>query len=356
MNKVLVDAYLAHNLGDDLFLKILFDKYPDVNFVISERGKTYKKTLQNYKNVKVQSSLVFRVLRKLGIKEKRNIFNKYDALIYIGGSMFIQFDGWEKQYAERKTVIKTFLDSDKPVFIIGANFGPFDNKDFVEKYKSEFSKCRDICFRDKYSYDLFKELNNVRIAPDIVFQLKTEKVEKIKKSIGISIINLEDRDDLKIYQDTYNLKIKEIVEKAISNGNIIKFFSFCEEQGDITAINNIINLVEKKYHEDISIVNYSGNIDEFLLEFEKMENIIGIRFHACILSQIFNQGLYPIIYSDKTYNALKDVDMQNEYTYIKDLENLDVDHIFKVISENKIKDNNIFNEAEKQFEGFEKYV
>ena len=87
-----------------------------------------------------------------------------------------------------------------------------------------------------------------------------------------------------------------------------------------------------------------------------MENIIGSRFHACILSQVFDQGLYPIIYSDKIYNVLKDIDMLHEYTYIKNLKDLNVEHIFKVISQNKIKNYDVFKKSENQFIEFNKYV
>ena len=59
--------------------------------------------------------------------------------------------------------------------------------------------------------------------------------------------------------------------------------------------------------ENFEVVNYEGNIDEFLEKFESMENIIGTRFHSVILSQVFNQGLYPFIYSDKTLNVLRDI-------------------------------------------------
>lgn len=32
MNSVFLECYLAHNLGDDLFLETLLRRYPDVHF------------------------------------------------------------------------------------------------------------------------------------------------------------------------------------------------------------------------------------------------------------------------------------------------------------------------------------
>ncbi|WP_294184185.1 polysaccharide pyruvyl transferase family protein [uncultured Clostridium sp.] len=356
MKKVLVCAYLEFNLGDDLFLKIIFEKYPNVNFVIFNCDKKYKKLFRNYKNVRIENSLILKIFKEFGLKSIIKKLQNYDILLYIGGSIFMQFNHWKKQFKNRKNIIDLFSYNKKPIFIIGANFGPFYEKTFVNLYKKEFKKCTDICFRDTYSYNLFKDLNNVRVEPDVIFQLKTKSVKKIKKSIGISIINLKNRDNLKTYQQIYNLKIKEIIEKAISKNNIVKLFCFCEREGDMIAIKDIIKILDKRYYKNISIVNYSGNINEFLLQFKQMENIIGSRFHACILSQVFDQGLYPIIYSDKIYNVLKDIDMLHEYTYIKNLKDLNVEHIFKVISQNKIKNYDVFKKSENQFIEFNKYV
>lgn len=358
MKKILVDAYTNLNFGDDLFLKILFDKYPNVKWILDIKDKTYKDIYKNYNNVKVKSFLFEfkkKVKRKLKIKEGKNIFNKYDALVFIGGSIFMQNQGWQYRLNSRKILIKSFIEKKAPFFVIGSNFGPYEDKVFLNEYKEILSKAEDVCFRDTYSYEKFKEYKNIRVEPDIVFQLKPKNIEKKKKSIGISLIELKDREDLSEYREIYIKKIKDIIEAGVSRGYNFTLFSFCERQGDLQIINDVVNLINNKYKKQISIVNYNGNIEEFLVKFESMENIIGTRFHACILSQVFSQGLYPIIYSDKTYNVLKDIGLYKEYTYIRDLDKLDVNYLIDVISSNKLKDSSIFKKAEKQFEGLDSY-
>lgn len=356
MKKILLNAYINLNFGDDLFLKILFDTYPDVTWVLTKGGKKYKEIFKDYNNVKIKDSIVFKLKNKLGITEKNSIFNRYDAGLYIGGSIFMQIPEWKEQYKRREEVINSFAKQNKPYFILGSNFGPYKDIIFKQKYELLLNKCEDICFREKNSYDLFKESCNIRLAPDIVFQLEPKNVKKIKDTIGISMIELNERMDLKEYREIYLDKIKNIIEKGIDKNKKFTLFSFCEEQGDLKIINELVDIIDNKYKSNIKVVNYAGNIDEFLTEFEKMENIIGTRFHACILSQVFGQGLYPIIYSDKTYNVLKDIGLDNEYSYIKDLINLDEDNLFNIISENKISDLSIFKESKKQFEELDKYV
>lgn len=352
MKNILVKAYLVKNFGDDLFLKVLFDRYENINWTIDTNDKEYKNIFRNYKNVNIIKGSLFRVLRKLNLNNR--YYKKFDSVVYIGGSIFMQLDTWKKQYKERNIFFKLFKD--KPKFILGANFGPFKDKIFLEKYKELFINCTDVCFRDDYSYKLFNDLNNVRMAPDIVFQLKPKNLDKIKDSIGISLIDLSNRKDLNQYNDKYKKKIAEMINDLIDKGKKITFFSFCEEEGDKKVINEIVSSLDIKHRECVSIENYGGNIDEFLLKFESMESIIGTRFHACILSQVFGQGLYPLIYSDKTYNVLSDIGLDKEYLYIKDINNLSAKHILEVIDNNKIHDKNIFIEAEKHFEVLDKYI
>ena len=352
MKNILVNAFLEKNLGDDLFLKILFDRYPNVKWYIDTSNKEYEEIYKSYNNVDIIGGIIYRICKKLKIE--KIFLNKCDSLVFIGGSIFIQYDGSENLYEERKRQFLIF--EKKPKFILGSNFGPYYDENFKVKNELLFNESTDVCFRDKYSYNLFKTLNNVRVAPDIVFQLKPKNIKKIKNSIGISIIDLDSRDELKKYKNIYINKIKEIVEQSIFNNKSITFFSFCEAQGDIKAINEVLNLIDSKCLENIRIVNYIGNIEVFLEKFEEMECIIGTRFHACILSQVFNQGLYPIVYSNKTYNVLKDIELDEQFMYIKDLEDLDVINVLKLINNNKIKDKNIFKDAEKQFEILDNYI
>lgn len=266
---------------------------------------------------------------------------------------------WREQLEERQKIINSFYNQKKPYFILGSNFGPYKESMFLSFYEELLPKCKDVCFRDKFSYDLFSKYPNSRLAPDIVFQLKPKNIEKEKNSLGISLINLSERGDLpnlEKHKHIYYTKLKEIIEKSILQDKSIYLFSFCEAQGDMIAIRELVDYLPVNIRENINIISYDGDIDKFLISFERMENIVGTRFHACILSQVFNQGLYPIIYSNKTYNVLKDINLDKEYTFINELYNLDVNHLLNIISKNKIIDTQIFKDSEKQFKELDRYV
>ena len=127
----------------------------------------------------------------------------------------------------------------------------------------------------------------------------------------------------------------------------ITLFSFCECDGDLRAINEIISKIEDK--KNINIVNYKDNISLFLSKWRSNEYIISTRFHATILAIKYKQKFLPLSYSDKTKNYLKDI-----YEKIKfyDLKNLNYSNLDEMVFSKVDKD---FN-SEKQFEQLDKYL
>lgn len=118
------------------------------------------------------------------------------------GSIFQQRDNWKVQINNRKNL----LNENQPFYVLGANFGPFNNENYYLEYKKLISKYEDICFRDTYSYKLFKDLNNVRMGDDIVFSLNKNKTYRNDKNIVISVIKPSYRPYLSEYDDLYYKK------------------------------------------------------------------------------------------------------------------------------------------------------
>lgn len=351
---VLVLAYYSMNFGDDLFLKVLIDRYPNVNFDLLTANRNYNNIFDKYDNVKIIytyrdvkiGSMKFNLFFK--IHDFLLKFNKYDAFINIGGSIFMQSAAWNFKFLERQYLLSKFKENNKKTFIIGANFGPYEDKNFYEKYDTLLGGFDDVCFRDKNSYSLFKELNNVRLAPDVVFNLKAKSYITIKNSVGLSIIDLRNRKVLQKHHKKYINKIIEIILYYMKNNYTVKLFSFCENEGDLKAIKEVLEKIDK--NNLLKVINYNGNIDVFIKEFKECETIIGTRFHSVILSLLFNQNLYPLIYSMKTLNVLRDLNVDNSYTLIEEIENVTPSSVNNSSKINKLQDFETVFKAEKQFE------
>lgn len=343
-HKILVWAYINKNLGDDLFIKILAERYPkyEINII---NGK--EENITPFKNYNIKTISFEKALLNI---------NKFDAFIDIGGSIF-QFKDSLWGNLKRKILLATmFKVFNKSTFVLGSNFGPYTKRGSVHITKLYFRLAKDVCLRDTQSYDIFKELKNVRMAPDIVFSMKIDDTEKRDRNIiGISMIDIEQREDLKKYSSVYYKRMKEISEHLLNHKLEIRLISFCEEEGDSQILDKLYN--DLKNEGIVKKMYYDGEIDGYLREFSYLDAIISCRFHSFILSQIYQQNTYPIIYSDKLTNVLEDIELDKYYCKIKDIDNINLEDVCESIYRNKINKINKINIAkrsERHFENLDK--
>ena len=190
---VFVYAFIDLNVGDDLFMHKLLSSYPDVHFVMIAR-KPYKQMFAQYPNVTVfeTDASFLKLCKKLRIDDRIRwrISHECDYAVYVGGSIFIEYNDWENQHLWYKEL----FDNER-LYIIGCNWGPCKTKQFEENMRSVFSNIKDICFRDRYSYNTFSDLPNVRYAPDIMFGQDWSAFADVeeKKQVLISVVNCRSR-------------------------------------------------------------------------------------------------------------------------------------------------------------------
>lgn len=348
MKKVFVMAYLRKNFGDDLFVKMLLEKYKNIDFYIKSDKYEYVDVLDRYENLHV-------LYGKDTDEELYNLdVNEYDAYVYIGGSIFMEGGSSYNLSEKFYDFVKRCKENNKPFCYISCNYGPYQTQEYFELSQKDFKECTDICFRDLYSYNLFSDIETVRYAPDFAFSYNTPKVEKQKDTVGITVINLNIRNDLKDKNDDYMKFLERNIKNYISEGKDVFLFSFCKEEGDEEAIEAILKMFPNESH--IHVVKYEGDIDKFLNTYNLMEYMICARFHAMILSSIVMQKIYIMSYSKKIDRVIEDLNLNYPALHINELENnydLSLED-FKSIDKEKIQ--KISKEAEKQDEAIRKHI
>lgn len=345
-NACYLKLYLNNNLGDDLFAKIISEKYPNQEFIMT----SYTGVKSNFNNIKVITGFWFRAINKF-LKTFTNttiekiIASKLEKGLLIGGSMFIE--GKSGIYEEFNLLNK--------YEIIGSNFGPYKTEKYILDCKKLMEKADYVCFRDTKSYNLFKYLGeNINIAPDIVFGLDTSKIKITNnKKVVISVIDCKRKLDEK-YQEIYEKKIVELAKYFAGNNYEVVFMSFCEKENDEKAIERIFEKIEDK--EKITKYYYKGNIEEALNVLGDSSIIVGSRFHANILGLVLNKTIIPVIYSDKTVNALNDINFKGKIIDIRNIGEFKVDTLkeedfnYKLDVTNEVKKSKIqFKELSKLF-------
>lgn len=336
MKKVYILAYSKMNFGDDLFIDTLVKKYKKVQFY-SKALQTSSIVYQNNENLHFLDYSIDDLL-DLNVLE-------FDAIVYIGGSIFMEHKGGIERVEKLKKLAIKYNERCIPFYYISSNFGPYIREEYKNTVRDIFLNCTDVCLRDMYSYNLFKDIENVRYCPDAIFSTKIKKSKREEKTIGISIIDFKFREELKNKEYKYKELLVKSINRFIENGYKVKLFSFCQYEGDEDTAKIIMEEIENK--EKIESIVYKGNVDEFLKAYSKMEYAICSRFHAMVLSYLLEQKICVLSYSDKITNTIKDLNLLEQFYEIKNIDGIDCIKIqdFQEVNYNK----NIIKEANNQF-------
>ena len=345
--RVFIMAYARKNFGDDLFIKMLLEKYPIISFYIK---------VPNYDFVKVLDVQFENLNVIIGNDTDEELYkmneDDFDAYVYVGGSIFMEGGKVYNLSREFYDFVKRCKNKNIPFCYISSNYGPYQTDEYFKLSQKNFEACTDICFRDKYSFNLFKEIKSVRYAPDFAFSYPICINKKIPNSIGISVINFDIRNDLKDLNKDYEDFLINNIRSYINGNNIVYLYSFCEYEGDNLTIDRIM----KHFKEKVIPVKYTGDLDSFLSTYTKMEYMICARFHAMVLSCISRQKIFVMSYSKKIDNVIDDLDLKLPIINFKNINNnikIEKDD-FVLINEEKILD--IKNNAKNQDKVFSEMI
>ena len=341
MKKVFIIAYSKVNLGDDLFVDILVNRYKNVQFftrAIQEKTYIYNKNANlHFKDYTLED------LAEISDKE-------FDAIVYIGGSIFMEKAGGVERIKKLNAIAANCKKNNVPFLFISSNFGPFKTPEYKREVQKLMRNITDICFRDRKSYETFNKYPSVRYAPDVVFSY-SRPVRVKKDTVGISVLNFKYRKELKFYQRKYYEVLKTSIINYIKQGKTVTLFSFCEYEGDEDTIDLLLSELPSRYVDKIQVERYRGKIDDFIKKYSSMEYFLCSRFHSMILSAIFKQKVSILSYSNKIVNVIYDLHLSKDIynvSEINDITDIPLNEFDRLNVNEKI-----IEESEKQFDGLE---
>ena len=344
---ILLFACIEKNIGDDLFIQTICNRYPEKYFVISNRAKYG--SLANVKNLKFSKELEWwMILDSVSQKKKikkmiantmkvvlQLLLGKHDMGVYIVGNAFKNMD------YHGETQLQWFVNRVKlsdEFYLISTNFGPFNDQRWVMDAKNRFIEVKDICFRDMQSYNLFAELPNTRYAPDAILSLGKQKNKRHKRKVLVSIIDCSfyAREDwLKKLVNEDEKKIFEIIQEFERRGyEIVLINSNSEQDGPASR-----RIFEKCNSSAVSIYDYKGSLDELKELYEETMYVIGTRLHTIILAWLYDVPVYPLVYDIKVENMLKSYSYQGGYTHIKEVSQLAVYTVLETLESGECRIN-----------------
>ncbi len=312
------------NFGDDQFVWLICKRYPTTLFICNDYRKHPLFTkIPNLLNISDQP---FSIICKLyGISSETlttSLKKRCEIQIIIGGSLFIE----TKNSAE---LIKNYSRqiSSKPTYIIGANFGPYSNESFRKAFVPLFGKCKDVSFRDRYSYELFKKsVKSTRMSPDVLFADRNDILQTRERKIIFNLFNIKrDHDTFECDKTQFTDKIVSLINHYIALGYKITILSLCPGQGDTEYSKEIIEKINTP--KKCTLIEYTDNRDKIITEIKTAEYMFAMRFHGVIYAFNNSTPVYPIAYSMKHLNMLKDAHFTGNYSTLSEFIKMSIDQI-----------------------------
>ena len=183
----------------------------------------------------------------------------------------------------------------------------------------------------------------------------TKPNTRVKKdTVGITVLNFKYRKELKFYQRNYFEVLRNSIINYIKQGKTVTLFSFCEYEGDESAIDFLLGELSTNYLDKIKVERYRGKIDEFIKKYASMEYVLCSRFHSVVLSALFQQKVAILSYRNKINNVIKDLHLTKDLYNVTELNEIKE---FDLEEYNKLNINNsIINQSQKQFEVLDRLI
>ncbi len=324
--KVMLYGYYGHNLGDDLFFRTLFTRYPDTVFVAVD-APGYEAVFAPYPNVYVYQSDRFGASRRETFETF--LLSQVDAVVHIGGSIYQQIGAWENDLRQREKR----HSKKRPFFSISSNFGPYHTEAYRTFWHKRFAIARDICMRDRYSHELFGDLDTVRYVPDLLFSLPLPQAETVKGKLFLSVIEPSSPAHPFPQEqcERYFRTLTAVATAWLENGHDVVLSSFCSFEQDDTAVDTLVQAIPADLHGKLSVVSYdgSGSFDNVLTSLASSEYVLATRFHAGLFGMSASKTVVPVAYNQKVTHLLNDIGFDG---YIADFETMDADAILSALT------------------------
>ena len=291
---ILLQAHLSGNLGDDLFVRTVCDRYPNVDFRLATNGD-YEGRFADIPNLELRP-----------VEEFGSLVASSDAVAHVSGSCFIRdYENFSAFFAADKFLV----DNARHAYFLGGNFGPYEGEAILEAYRMLFRRYDGITFRDRYSAGLFPGYPNVAYAPDILFGYPAVVRDKRRRAL-VCPISLEGRDGtfaISRYANAYRSFSVGTIRALVTRGYEVSLVSFNQSQGDEREIESILEALGRKDRERVRAVFYRTSPNEVIPKFEDAECVIATRFHSMVLGMAHGCKVLPIVYDQKTEKVLEDL-------------------------------------------------
>lgn len=247
---------------------------------------------------------------------------KYDAIIQVGGSFFVDLYG----VSQFEHALCSFM-AKKPIYMIGHSVGPFQDPQFNHLASYVFGNAESLILRESVSLKLMHQSNidsskveqgvdtawlvdhhNDNFAPSYAVQHWLNTIKR-KKTVAITLRELAPFDKrLGTTQKAYEQAFAAVVNRVIEDGYQVLALSTCTGIDSYNKDDRMVALNLRQYINDPE--QYHVVMDELNdLEMGKIlgecELTVGTRLHSAIISMNFGTPAIAINYEHKSAGIMQ---------------------------------------------------
>lgn len=291
MRKILISGYYGFdNFGDDAILHVM----------VSE----FKKHLDN-PSITVISNNPAKIKKNYGVDSihrfnTREIIKKMKAsdVFISGGGSLLQDTTSRKSLIYYLSLIFLAKYFGKKTIIFAQGIGPINSMFSRLLTKFVISNVDLITVRDKESFNFLKKMGiNSSLATDPVWGLEISAENKLLKVDKINI-GIQLRQWKTLTNKNINVIANILCEKFNDEKNCINLISL-QDSHDLEIMQQLKNiLLKKNLNSEIRIFS-NLSIDQSINLLGNLDYLIGMRFHACLISANFNVPTLALSYDPK---------------------------------------------------------
>ncbi|ODB36813.1 hypothetical protein BB427_02015 [Pseudoalteromonas sp. BMB] len=293
-------------------------------------------------------------------KEHRKTFNiikNADSIVVKGGGFLHTYGKVEDLYYLWFGLYYLLLGKrlKKKLIVLPNSIGPitgFTNKLFT---KWVLNKCDLLYVRERVSLKFCQEIgiNNAKYAFDLGYYAEESYPDGINKKLVDECINKLscDKSNVGITVRPYRFPSAEDPSERYEN-YIQSIAAFCNDnkencayhfivqvQGpsahetDMIAINDVVSKLESGV--EFTVIDIDINYKEIMTVYDKLDVLIGTRFHSVIFSQVQGVPAAAIAYGgNKTHGIMKEIDLHEYVIDINEITTEGLQAIFTRLMEN----------------------
>jgi len=297
--KWLLDAFVDHNLGDDLMLDLLVRRYPGTFFCpLRDRRLNDLVPYADWPNFMVVDWV-----------DLDRVLPHMDGFLIYGGSMWQDHGDNLHWYHWRQCVMDTFRPLGRPVVALGNSIGPLATPAGERLFADLIRGLAHFTVRDATSYRWVQDHvpgNACSLTGDLVFSHPMARPGGEEGLVGLSI----HRSMLsEARNEAFADAIVELVRSTHALRPELRFrlfgFDTITERDDL-LMDQIYHRLGRPAH--VTLRSYLGDLPDFLADFGRCSHVFAARFHALVLALLWGIPFTPFDYMGKSAALLRDLD------------------------------------------------